>query len=69
MLYVSSYRRTVAPDYIIIDKSEKYDRMNKEYYIDKTKNGKSRVFTITDRKAFKQGYLRVVCGFEPHHPQ
>lgn len=38
---------SITPDYIIIDKSEKYDRINKEYYIDKTKNGKSRVFPIT----------------------
>lgn len=39
---------SITPDYIIIDKSEKYDRINKEYYIGKTKNGKSRVFSITD---------------------
>ncbi len=31
-------------NYIIIDKSEKYNRETKEYYIDKTKNGKNMIF-------------------------
>lgn len=38
---------SIRSDYIIIDKSEKYDREKKEYYIDTTKNGKSRVFPLT----------------------
>lgn len=38
----------IVDSYIIINKSEKYDRMNKEYYIDATKNGKDRIFPITD---------------------
>ena len=37
----------ITKDYIIIDKSEKYDRIRKEYYIDKTKNGKERIFPIS----------------------
>jgi integrase len=38
----------VTDSYLIIDKSEKYNRITKEYFIDKTKNGKSRIFPITD---------------------
>lgn len=38
---------SICSDYILIDKSEKYDREKKEYYIDKTKNGKDRLFPIT----------------------
>lgn len=38
----------VMENYIIIDKSEKYNRKTKEYHIDKTKNGKSRAFPLTD---------------------
>jgi integrase len=38
----------VTDSYLIIDKSEKYNRIKKEYFIDKTKNGKSRIFPITD---------------------
>lgn len=34
-------------DYIVINKSEKYDRITKEYFIDKTKNKKDRVFPKT----------------------
>lgn len=37
----------ITPEYIIIDKSEKYDRIKKEYYIDATKNGKSRIFPMS----------------------
>lgn len=37
----------ISNDYILIDKSEKYDREKKEYYIDKTKNCKERPFPIT----------------------
>ena len=37
----------ITKDYIIINKSEKYDRIRKEYYIDKTKNGKERIFPIS----------------------
>lgn len=38
----------ITKDYIIINKSEKYDRITKEYFIDRTKNGKDRVFPLTD---------------------
>ena len=37
----------ISNDCILIDKSEKYDREKKEYYIDKTKNCKERPFPIT----------------------
>lgn len=37
----------IFDSYILIDKSEKYDRIEKKYYIDKTKNGKERIFPIT----------------------
>ena len=37
----------ITNDYIVIDKSEKYDRLNKTYYIDTTKNGKERNFPMT----------------------
>jgi len=37
----------VTDNYILIDKSEKYDRPNKRRYIDKTKNQKIRTFPIT----------------------
>lgn len=39
---------SITQDYIIINKSEKYDRNNKEFFIDKTKNGKDRIFPMTD---------------------
>lgn len=38
----------IMDSYIIINKSEKYNRQTKEYYIDKTKNGKTRIFPLTD---------------------
>lgn len=38
---------SITDDYIIINKSEKYNRKTKEYFIDKTKNGKERIFPIT----------------------
>lgn len=38
----------VKKDRIIIDKSEKYNRITKEYFIDKTKNKNNREFPITD---------------------
>lgn len=38
----------ITDTYIIINKSEKYNRKTKEYYIDKTKNGKDRIFPITE---------------------
>ena len=38
----------ITDKYIIINKSEKYNRITKEYFIDKTKNGKERVFPITN---------------------
>lgn len=39
---------SITDNYIIINKSEKYNRLRKEYYIDKTKNGKERIFPLTD---------------------
>ena len=44
-------------EYIIIDKSEKYNRKTKEYYIDKTKNGKERIVAVTEE--IKTLLLRV----------
>ena len=38
----------IYDDYILIDKSEKYNRKTKEYFIDKTKNKKIRQFPMTD---------------------
>lgn len=38
---------SIHENYLIIDKSEKYDRIRKEYFIDKTKNKKIRSFPIT----------------------
>lgn len=38
----------ISRDYLVIDQSEKYNRMTKEFYIDSTKNGKDRVFPMTD---------------------
>ena len=37
----------IKDTYIVINKSEKYDRITKEYFIDKTKNKKDRVFPLT----------------------
>ena len=39
---------SITDDYIIINKSEKYNRKTKEYYIDKTKNGLDRIFPVTE---------------------
>lgn len=39
---------SITQDYIIIDKSEKYNRKTKQYYIDSTKNKKERVFPISN---------------------
>lgn len=38
---------SITDEYILINKSEKYDRIKKEYFIDKTKNGKIRIFPVT----------------------
>lgn len=38
----------VTDEYILVDKSEKYNRKTKEYYIDKTKNQKERLFPLTE---------------------
>ena len=38
----------VDKKYIMISKSEKYDRIKKEYYLSSTKTGKSRMFPISD---------------------
>lgn len=38
---------SITDEYIIVDKSEKYNRKTKEYYIDKTKNQKERIFPLT----------------------
>lgn len=39
----------ITDNVIIIDKSEKYDRLNKEYIIDDTKNHRARMFPLSDR--------------------
>lgn len=39
---------SITDDCIIVDKSEKYNRKTKQYYIDKTKNKKIRVFPVTN---------------------
>ena len=38
---------SITDEYIIVDKSEKYNRKTKEYYIGKTKNQKERIFPLT----------------------
>lgn len=38
----------ITDDYILIDQSEKSDSTEKEFWIDRTKNGKSRIFPMTD---------------------
>ena len=38
----------ITDTYILVDKSEKFDRITKEYFVDTTKNGKSRIFPLTD---------------------
>lgn len=38
----------ITQDYIIVDKSEKYNRKTREYFIGKTKNQKERIFPLTD---------------------
>lgn len=40
--------QNITNDYIIINMSEKYNRITKEYFIDSTKNQKDRVFPLTD---------------------
>ena len=40
--------KCVKDSYIIVNKSEKYNKITKEFFIDKTKNGKDRVFPITN---------------------
>lgn len=37
----------ITKDSIIVDKSEKYDRIEKRYFIDSTKNGRTRIFPLT----------------------
>lgn len=37
----------IYDDYILINKSQKYNSKTREYYIDKTKNGKERIFPLT----------------------
>ncbi len=58
---------SITKDYIIIDKSEKYSRSERKYYIEQTKNKKSRVFPLTpqirsllnavQKAEMKNGYL------------
>ena len=38
----------VTDDYILVDKSEKYNRLTKTYYVGKTKNGEERIFPTTN---------------------
>lgn len=37
----------IFDNYILVNKSEKYNRITKEYFIDSTKTGKDRIFPIT----------------------
>ena len=56
----------IKKDYIVINKSEKYDRITKEYFIDKTKNKKDRVFPKTKEieKLFNTvKYVEQINGF------
>ena len=56
----------IKMDYIVINKSEKYDRITKEYFIDKTKNKKDRVFPKTKEieKLFNTvKYVEQINGF------
>ena len=48
-------------NYICIRHSEKYNRVTKEYYISQTKNGKERLFPLTDQI---QGLLSRIQDFE-----
>lgn len=47
----------IFDDYMLINKSQKYSSKKKEYYIDKTKNGKERIFPLT--KDIKELFARV----------
>lgn len=57
----------IMESYIVINKSEKYNRQTKKYYIDKTKNGRDRIFPLTNeikvlldmvkRVEMKNGYI------------
>lgn len=38
----------IFDSYILIDKSEIYDRIEKKYYVGRTKNGKERIFPVTE---------------------
>ena len=38
----------ITDSYILVDKSEKFNRITKAYYIDATKNGKARIFPMTN---------------------
>lgn len=38
----------ITDSYILIKRSEKYNKITKEFFIDKTKNGKERIFPLTD---------------------
>ena len=56
----------ITDSYIIVDKSEKFNRITKEYYIDATKNGKARIFPMTNeiRNLLKRVKdIEVQCGY------
>ena len=37
----------ITDEYILVNKSEKYNKQTKRFFIDKTKNGKERIFPVT----------------------
>ena len=51
-------------NYICIRHSEKYNRVTKEYYISQTKNGKERIFPLTDQIKELLGRIR---DYEEEH--
>ena len=56
----------ITEDFILIDKSEKYDRQTKQYYIDSTKNEKIRMFPVTAEIKKLLGQIKSVemqCGY------
>ena len=50
----------ITETYIIINKSEKYNRQTKEYFVDKTKNEKERIFPVTEEISSLLALVRKV---------
>jgi len=56
----------ITDEYILVDKSEKYDRSTKKYYVDKTKNKKERYFPMTEeirRLLDRIKKVEIQCGY------